>query len=175
LKCNTGLLATAVKEGSANEDSDSDLDEQTFASVANKNKERWSVAGQRGRRSAGTTGFQSRGPVDKKIKLATVIYGNKVVVDTTKLLAVKEERVWHCKLSRLRDGMTAGDVRDYMVEQGVIPVDIEELPQRIGVALSVHIQVPYDAREAVMNAGFWTKGLRISGWHFARKQHRIQN
>ena len=44
---------------------------------------------------------------------------------TAKLRAVCDDRALHYKPSRIGEGITAHDVRDYMAEQGVEKIEIE--------------------------------------------------
>ena len=78
-----------------------------------------------------------------------------------------EDRIWHYKLNKLEDNITF-DYVTYITDQGVVSFVVEVQPQKNGVPLSMHLQVPNDVRERVMSADFWTKDLRISGLHFIR-------
>ena len=85
-----------------------------------------------------------------------------------KLKAIDSVRSWHCKFSRVHDDYSTNDIKQYILESSVGSVIVNMLPRREGIAISKHLVVPYDDKDKVMQPGFWPKGIRISGWYFAR-------
>ena len=62
-----------------------------------------------------------------------------------------------------------------MSELGVRPISMEVLPQcgeKLDAPLSMHLTVPYDDKDKVMQPTFWPKGIRVGGWHFARNREQ---
>ena len=91
----------------------------------------------------------------------------------SRLKAVKQIRTWHCKMGRLEDDISTQDIIDYLSDGGVNAISVEKLPQRQGATVSMHIAVPYESKDVVMNDDFWTDGIRVSGWFFMKNKPTI--
>ncbi len=146
---------------SDSEDSMSDVPVNTFASVAGKSNVSWETVNKGGRKKKRAS----------KLTPRESIYGNKDISDVpSKLRTVTDVRLWHCKISRIGEGITIDDVKDYVREQGVTSLQMEALPKHGDAPMSMHIAVPYDAKDTVMQAKFWPRGIRVGGWHFSRRR-----
>ena len=91
----------------------------------------------------------------------------------SRLKAVKQVRTWHCKIGRLEDDISMQDIIDYLSDGGVNAIKVEKLPQRQGATASIHIIVPYDSKDIVMNDDLWTDGVRIRGWFFVKSKSAL--
>ena len=91
---------------------------------------------------------------------------------TTKLKAAQEVRTWHCKISRIIDGTSEEAVRQYVQELNVMPIKIEALLRHGDAPIYIHLVIPYGDKDTVMQDKVWPSGIQISGWHFARRNHR---
>ncbi len=101
------------------------------------------------------------------------LYGSKVVGDS-KVRAVTEVRTWHCKIGRLRSDVTENDIKNYLQDHGICPLKVEQLKSRQGSSVTMHVEVPFDYKDVVMDSDFWYKGIRVSGWRF-RYNNRHNN
>ncbi len=134
----------------------------SYASVLRNNNQKWKYVGK------SKSNDQSVGK-SKAAKKQKAVYGCKDVSGmTSKLKAVHAVRTWHCKVSRFGEGTSNSDVADYMRELGVEALKVETLPRQGDAPLSVHLVIPYDAKDMVMQDKFWPPGIRVGGWHFAR-------
>ena len=83
--------------------------------------------------------------------------------DTTnnflKLNAINTVRSWHCKVSRISEGLSSDDVLSNIVEQGVTPIEIHALPRKDNVPTAMYTAVPYDAKDRVVQSLFWLCGI----------------
>ena len=57
------------------------------------------------------------------------LYGNKVVGDT-KVRAVTVVRTWHCKIGRLHKEVAVNDIKSYLQDHGVNPLNVKQLKSR---------------------------------------------
>ena len=90
------------------------------------------------------------------------VYDNRnVSVSPSKLHAVISVRSWHCKISRIDKGISIDNVKQYIVEQGVVPIQVETLPRRDDAPLSIHVVVPYESKDTIMQSPFLPRGIRV--------------
>jgi hypothetical protein len=90
------------------------------------------------------------------------------------LKAAKSKRTWHLYVGNLERGMSALDVRDYLIECGAEVFDciaINEWAEDNRPA-SFHVEVDYDSKEKVMNEQFWNRGVKVRNWFFPRKKDK---
>jgi hypothetical protein len=149
---------------SSDENEDAVLAGSSFARVAGRNNCKWNTVGK---------SLPKKKTACRAKATRDTIYGSKDTSNmVAKLKAVQAERPWHCKISRIGEEYTMDDVHQYMRESGVEPMAVELLPRRDDAPLSMHLVIPYDGKDKVMQHAFWPKGIRVGGWHFARKSNR---
>ena len=99
-------------------------------------------------------------------KKATSIYGNKNISNMThELRAINEVHIWYCKINRIYCTFVEEEIKQYMSELGIKPIDVEVLPRHgveLDALLLMHLTVPYDDKDKVMQSMFWPKGIRVS-------------
>ena len=58
------------------------------------------------------------------------------------------------------------DNTKYLKDHNITAINVEQLHSRFESSISMHIEVPYDAKDQVINCDFWSKGIQVSGWRF---------
>ena len=139
----------------------------SLASGFSNNNQSWTRVGRNGKPERpvpardNNSGFRASKP----------LYGNKVVGDT-KVRAVTEVHTWHCKIGRLHKEVAVNDIKSYLQDHGVDPLNVEQLKSQQGAPLSMHIEVPFEYKDKVMDPEFWSKGIRVCGWRFRYNNRR---
>jgi hypothetical protein len=105
-------------------------------------------------------------------KQSQPVYGVRDACDS-KVRAVTEIRTWHCKIGRLRDDVSEADIVEHLEKNDIKALRVERLHSRQGLPVSMHIEVPYEAKDVVMDSEFWSKGIRVSGWRFRYNNRRV--
>lgn len=101
------------------------------------------------------------------------IFGSKPIAENEEdNFAVKTCRTWHFKISQLKPSITSEQVQGYMDKHDVKAMDVEKCNTKSGAPGTMHIEVPYEYKEAVMNAEFWPCGVKVGGWRFPRLRRK---
>jgi hypothetical protein len=90
------------------------------------------------------------------------ISGKRELCDS-KIKAVTVSRAWHCKIGRLDKNVTVAAVKEHLHDMGIEAISVEKLNSKSGASLSMHVVVPYDAKDEIMCSDFWPRGIRVSG------------
>ena len=96
------------------------------------------------------------------------------VSNIPKLKATCETRSWHCKISNLHKDVSVNVVKEHLQSLNIEAITVDELHSRSSSALSMHVVVPYDAKETVMCNNFWPKSIQVSGWRLrGESRHQV--
>jgi predicted amino acid-binding ACT domain protein len=80
---------------------------------------------------------------------------------------------WQYKIGRLRKDVTEADISSYLNDHGIDVINIEKLRSRSDSSISMHIEVPHEAKDRVMSSEFWFKGIRVIEWRFRYNNRRV--
>ena len=93
-----------------------------------------------------------------------------------KLKAACKTCSWHCKISNLHKDVFVNVVKEHLQSYSIEVIAVNELHSRSNSALSMHVVVPYDAKQTVMCNNFWPKGMRVSSRMLHREsRHQVHS
>jgi hypothetical protein len=101
-------------------------------------------------------------------------FGERVSVQTHKIVAANENRRWQLYVGNLKAGTSGDSVIEYCKDFGVLPMECEvvsnqseDIPDK---PVAVRLSVLFDDRDKIMETAFWPKGVKIRGWRLQRRR-----